>query len=239
MAEDGARAPSVEEREKWRAEAQAAIAEAQKLLAEAAKAQAEAAIAQIAQRRAEREERELLAANRFHHLHYFTDSVSESSVKRCMDELTIWHRLEPGCQIEVVFTSPGGDVVSGIALFDFLHGLRHDGHRVVTGTYGMAASMAGILLQAGEHRWMAREAWVLLHEGSFGAVGTVAQVEDRVQWVKRIEKRILNIFAERAAAKTGKSVGAMRRYFQSHWRRKDWWLDSDECLALGLVDEVR
>ena len=24
-----------------------------------------------------------------------------------------------------------------------------------------------------------------------------------------------------------------------NWDRKDWWIDADECLELGLVDEVR
>lgn len=227
-----------EEREKFLAEARKADAEAAKAVAEARKLAAEAAEKEsflverhMAQEVAERNFRETMAANKFHHLYHFTSSVSESSVRACMDQLNIWRRIEPGCPIEIVFTSPGGGVIDGLVLFDYLQLLRREGHAISTGAFGMAASMAGILLQAGDVRWMGKEAWVLLHEGSFGAVGTVAQVEDTVEWVKKIEKRILDIFAARSKVS--------RAFISSHWRRKDWWLSSEECLRYGFVDEVR
>ena len=232
------REATAEEREKWAAEARRADAEAGRASAEgrrfaAEAAQAEAALveAQIRQRKAERAERDELSANRFYHLYHFADQISSTSVRSCIDQLNLWHRQEPGCPMEVVFTSPGGGVIDGMVLFDYLQVLRREGHHITTGALGMAASMAGILLQAGDVRWMGREAWVLLHEGSFGAVGTVAQVEDTVEWVKKIQQRILGIFAERAKVS--------RSFIKARWRRKDWWLASDECLKYGFVDEVR
>lgn len=225
------RAKFAAEAEKAKAEAAKADAEARKLVAEAARVESDLSIALINQRKAERAEREELTGNRYFHLYHFMAAVSESSVKTCMEQLNIWRRLEPGCPIEIIFTSPGGSVIDGMVLYDYLQVLRRDGHEITTGALGMAASMAGILLQAGDVRWMGHEAWVLLHEGSFGAVGTVAQVEDTVEWVKKIQKRILDIFASRA--KVSKS------FIQGRWRRKDWWLGSDECLKYGFVDEIR
>jgi ATP-dependent protease ClpP protease subunit len=29
------------------------------------------------------------------------------------------------------------------------------------------------------------------------------------------------------------------KQLEKNWKRKDWWIDSDEALSLGLVDEVR
>jgi ATP-dependent protease ClpP protease subunit len=95
---------------------------------------------------------------------------------------------------------------------------------------GYAASMAGILLQAGEDRQMGREAYILIHEVSFGVAGKIGEVEDEVKFVKMVQKRVLDIFADRAKVSRG--------YIAQRWRRKDWWLDSVTAQKLGIVDTV-
>ena len=187
----------------------------------------------------QRIEDEELARNKHNFIYYFTGSVNESSVYNCTNELTRWSRIAPGHSIEIMFSSPGGSVVDGMVLFDVIQDLRRKGHRVTTSTLGMAASMAGILLQAGDVRVMHREAWVLIHEISFGASGKVGEIEDTVAWVKRIQERVLDIFAERCK-KAGENGTAKKPLTKSqiktHWTRQDWWLSSDDCLMYGLVD---
>lgn len=209
-----------------------------KLEAEAARATQEARVfaaeantTEVSARTAERTEKEKLAGNEYHHIYIFDDDVSDSSVERCMKQLTIWDRLAPTCDIEVIFNSPGGSVISGMALFDFLQMLRRRGHKVITGSLGYAASMAGILLQAGDVRWIGKESYVLIHEISTGAIGKIGEIEDVVEFCKKIQHRVISIFASRS----NKSAA----YFEKHWRRKDWWLSSEECEAIGIVDEVR
>lgn len=224
-------AVSPEERDKFAAEAEKARAEARKASAEAVEAEHNAVVAQIARdREAYKRDREL-AGDAHRRIYRFVSDVSSSSVKSCMDELTIWSRLEPGCAIEVVFTSPGGEVVAGMALWDFLQELRRDGHHLTTTARGYAASMAGILLQAGDVRVMGKESWLLIHEASFGVAGSFGDVEDRVEWIRKLQGRILDIFAQRSKL----SKAAIKR----RWHRKDWWIDSDEALKLGFVDEIR
>jgi ATP-dependent Clp endopeptidase proteolytic subunit ClpP len=220
------------------AEAERSIAEARKASAEARKASAEAEeceldvrSASIKVRKAEREERDLLAGDEYYHIYRFIGHVDGSSVEKCMSKLTQWSRLNPGCDIEVIFHSPGGAVIAGLALFDFLRSLSDSGHKITTGATGMAASMGGILIQSGDHRWMSAEAWYMIHRAAFGAAGKVYEIEDEVEWVKRIEKRIIKIFSSRSTLTP--------RRIKRNWDRKDWWLDSDQCLEMGLVDEVR
>ena len=95
----------------------------------------------------------------------------------------------------------------------------------------MAASMAGILLQAGGTRWIGHQAWMMIHRAAFGAIGKTYEVEDEVKLVKRIEDRCVDIFVSRSRLTKLK--------IKRNWDRKDWWIDADECLELGLVDEVR
>ena len=161
----------------------------------------------------------------------FSKDVSHHSVQACMTKLTEWHRADPKCKMEIVFSSPGGSIIDGFELFDFIQHLRNEGHKVTTGSLGMAASMAGILLQAGDVRWIGHQAWMMIHRAAFGAIGKTYEVEDEVRLVKRIEERCLDIFVSRSKL--------TKQKIKRNWDRKDWWIDADECLSLGLVDEVR
>jgi ATP-dependent protease ClpP protease subunit len=95
----------------------------------------------------------------------------------------------------------------------------------------MAASMAGILLQAGDTRWVGQQAWLMIHRAAFGAYGKTFEIEDEVKFVKRIEERILDIFTSRSEL--------TRNKIKRNWERKDWWISSEEAIELKLVDEIR
>lgn len=216
---------------KLAAETKKLEAEVKQAEAEAKKTEAEATEAELSAWEAQRNFARKQATDEENHLYRFDGDVSKSSVTRCMTKLTEWSRLDLGCDMEIVFSSPGGGIVSGFELFDFIQSLRHKGHKITTGSLGYAASMAGILLQAGDIRWVGHQSWVMIHRASFGAVGKTFDVEDEVKFVKRIEKRILDIFVSRSKLSKTK--------IQRNWNRKDWWIDADECLDLNLVDEVR
>ena len=199
-----------------------------------------------------------LAKDRYHHVLRFSSTVFDESVDFAIDQLTVWHRMSPECDIEIVFDSPGGDVITGMDLFDYLQELKRGGHNLVTAARGMAASMGGILLQAGlptieaprSKRVMGREAHVLLHEPSTVVIGKTGEIEDEMVFLRAVQDRVLGIFAagskyafERGTsemaltaeqfAEGDKSLGILG------WKRRDWWLNSDDCLKYGIVDELR
>jgi ATP-dependent Clp protease protease subunit len=170
-----------------------------------------------------------LASDEFHHVYRFIGAVNDGSVKECINQLQTWDRMEPDCSITLLFHSPGGDVVAGLALWDFLIELKGT-HQLTTVARGYAASMAGILLQAGHKRAMGAESWLLIHEASFGVAGSMGEVEDRVEWIKKVQGRILQIFADRS--------NLTKASIKRRWHRKDWWLSSDEALKHGFIDEI-
>ena len=235
MAEHAERQPSKEE---IAANVKRADAEAAKFEAEAAKAAAEArkelALAESAEiglAGTRRSEAANLAADKYHHTYVFDEAVGSSAVKKCIAQLTEWMRNDAGCDIELIFDSPGGSVIDGMHLWDFLSLVKSKGHRLTTVGLGMTASMAGILLMAGDVRILGKESYFLLHEISFGAGGKIGEVEDEIAFIKKIAERVLDIFAARSKLSKSK--------LRSMWRRKDLWLNSEECLRYGLVDEVR
>jgi len=213
------------------AETRKTEAEARKIEAEATKAEMEANISHMDLEKAKRHFLRERSLDEENHLYRFSGSVGESSVKKCMVKLTEWSRLDPKCDMEIVFSSPGGSIIDGFELFDFIQELRTGGHKITTGSLGMAASMAGILLQAGDVRWIGHQAWMMIHRAAFGAIGKTYEVEDEVKLVKRIEDRILDIFTSRSKLS--------RTKLKRNWDRKDWWIDADECVKVGLVDEIR
>ena len=216
---------------KLEAETKKIEAETRQAIAEAAKAEAEVREAELEAWSAERAVQKKLATDEENNLYRFDGEVSKASVNRCMAKLTEWSRLDPKCEMEVVFSSPGGGIISGFELFDFMQDLRRKGHHITTGALGYAASMAGILLQAGDTRWIGHQSWMMIHRAAFGAIGKTFEVEDEVKLVKRIEYRILDVFVSRSKLS--------RTKIQRNWNRKDWWITADECVEMGLVDEIR
>jgi len=232
IALDEAQAANHRAQERW----YAAQADHQILLAEKEKEiiryQAASADMQELTRDGAKFKREVELATHFHHLFYpFYSDVSDQSVDMCMSQLTLWQRTRPGEPIEIQFNSPGGDVVDGLALFDFIHTLREKGHEITTSTVGFAASMAAVLLQAGDKRIMGRSATMLIHQVSAGAGGRYTDIEDRMVWLGKMQDRLVEILAERSTLSTTE--------VKERWERRDWWLTADEALELGFVDTIR
>lgn len=188
------------------------------------------------------EESKRLASDEHHRLYRFTDTVTPQAVGRCIGQLATWHRLDEAAgdkpsPITIVFNSPGGDVIDGMALFDFVQEIREAGHIVTTLAQGMAASMAGILLQAGDVRAMTEQSWLMIHQASYGAVGSHYKVEDTVKWVERIQERIVEIFVSRAKGSDA-ARPITKATIKRNWNRKDWWITSNEALDCGLIDRI-
>jgi ATP-dependent Clp protease protease subunit len=177
-----------------------------------------------------RREREFTADADRSHVYTFYSAVDPDSVRDCMAELGLWSRRDPGAPVTVVFNSPGGSVLDGLALFDFLRHLRANGHHVTTIALGRAASMGAVLLQAGDRRIIGANAFMLVHEVSNLSSGKVSEMADSVEFSRRLQKRLVTILAERS---TLTDLQIQRR-----WARKEWWLDAEEAVALGLADEL-
>lgn len=225
------------------AEQQLKTAQAQRQRAEALSAEHHAETARIAAESALRQEKINLTGNHHHREFWFNDGVDETSVAECASQLAIWHRLDPECDMTVKINSPGGDLFEGCSLFDDVsaYSLREwdtrefypkGSHKTTIIGRGMTASMAGILLQAFDTRVIGPECWVLIHEIHTFSMGKLNEIREDVKFYDRIADRVVDTFVRRSGGKISKSS------FKRRWDGKEWWLSSEEALALGFVDAI-
>lgn len=160
----------------------------------------------------------------------FYDGVTADTIKPALAELSKWSRRFPGKPMKIIVNSPGGSVIAGLALFDYIQELRKSGHHITVVALGMAASMGGILLQAGDKRVVGANAMVLIHEVSSGTSGTVSAMGDSLEFSRRLWEKLAKILAQRSTMSAEQVKEACYK--------KDWWLDAEEAVKLGFADEI-
>lgn len=165
-----------------------------------------------------------------HGIYYFFGEVDAMNVATAIDVLGMWSRRWPGKEFSIVYNSPGGSIMHGLALYDFITELKSSGHKINTVARGMAASMGGVLLQAGDERIIGDNCQLLIHEASALSLGKLTEMEDEIKFVNKLQDRLLNILAERSTL--------TKQQIRNRWRRKDWWLDSKECIEYGFADRI-
>lgn len=207
-----------------------AILERQKLAAEIELINTKQAVVDEQYYQLEHERLEYESSRDARRLYNFHSPVGEASVANCIATLDSWSYREPGEPIGILLNSPGGGVTAGFALIDFLEEMKARGHELTITVRGWAASMGSILLQSGDKRIVGKNADILIHEISSVNVGKLSEMEDEMKFLNKLSERALDIYAARS--------NLTKAQIKRRWKRKDWWLDAKEAVALGFADEI-
>jgi ATP-dependent Clp endopeptidase proteolytic subunit ClpP len=160
----------------------------------------------------------------------FYGLVTPATIKKCMATLSVWSRQHPKAPLTIILNTLGGCVDDGLALYDYILHLRKCGHHVTTIAMGCAASMGAVLLQAGNVRIVAPNAFVMIHEMSAGTAGKVSEMTEDIAFYKRLQDKLVKILASRSTFTC--------RQLKNRWAKKDWWLDAREAVKLGFADDI-
>lgn len=155
------------------------------------------------------------------------------TIRPLIAELTVWSEAHEGEPLELVINSPGGSVYAGWFLIGKLRSLSKAGHHVTTVVSGMAASMGGVIAQAGDTRVIEEESSLMIHEASSSAWGPAHTIRDTAEHLTDIGRQIRDLYVKRSGGKT------TAEEFDTLWERRDRWIRSKEALDRGFVDEVR
>jgi len=131
-------------------------------------------------------------------------------------------------RIHLVINSCGGSVSDGFAIIDTMRGIRSP---VATVASGLAASMAAVILSAGERglRYALPHAEIMLHQPFAGTQGTASDVEIGLKRLVHTKENLAAFLSKACDRPTEEILRLIER---------DAWLDPDQAISFGVLDSV-
>ena len=135
---------------------------------------------------------------------------------------------DPGKDISIYLNSPGGSVSAGLGIYDTMQFIDS---KVSTICTGIAASMAAVLLVAGEQgkRHALKHSRVMIHQPMGGAQGQASDIEISTREIIRLRDQLYTIIANHSGRAFDEVMANCDR---------DYWMSSDEAVAYGMIDSV-
>lgn len=154
--------------------------------------------------------------------------ITEDSVAALILQLRYLHREAPEQEITMYINSPGGEVSSGLALYDVMKAIQCPIRTVCVGT---AASMAAILFLSGDKRDMLAHSKVMIHDPLIpgGIGGSALKVDAVARNLMQTRQTIADIISRH----TGKSLEDVLSKTAS-----DSYFDAEQAVEWGLADRI-
>lgn len=130
--------------------------------------------------------------------------------------------------IQIYINSPGGSVYAGLGIYDTMQFIKPN---VATICTGMAASMAAVLLCAGEKgkRSGLTHSRVMIHQPMGGAQGQASDIEITAREILKLKGELYEIIAKHSGQ-------TLERVNEDSDR--DYWMKANEALKYGMIDEI-
>jgi ATP-dependent Clp protease protease subunit len=154
--------------------------------------------------------------------------VNDYSANVVQAQLLYLDSADPGKDVTLYLNSPGGSVYAGLGIYDTMQYLNSD---VATVCTGMAASMAAVLLVAGEKgkRFALPHSRVMIHQPMGGAQGQASDIEITAREIQKLKKELYNIIATHS----GQPFDKVERDSD-----RDYWMTAQEAKDYGMIDSV-
>lgn len=143
-------------------------------------------------------------------------------------QLLFLESTDPSADIQLYINSPGGVVYAGLGIYDTMQLVTPD---VATICTGMAASMAAVLLTAGEKgkRTALPHSRVLIHQPMGGADGQASDIEIAAREIKKLKTELYDIISKHS----GQTVKRIEKDAD-----RDYWMSAQEAVEYGMIDSI-
>ena len=155
-------------------------------------------------------------------------AIDDSVADVVIAQLLFLESENPDKPIYIYINSPGGQVTSGLAIYDTMQYIKPD---VSTICIGQAASMAAVLLAAGNrgHRYALPHARVMMHQVLAGVQGQASDIEIHAKEILRVREDLNKILE----AHTGQTLEKIEKDTD-----RDFFLNAESALEYGVVDAI-
>ena len=154
--------------------------------------------------------------------------IDDYTANTLQAQLLFLDSADPGKDISIYINSPGGSVYAGLGIYDTMQFIASDVRTICT---GMAASMAAVLLVAGQEgkRSALKHSRVMMHQPMGGAQGQASDIEITAHEIQKLKKELYTIIAEHSHTD-----------FDKVWADsdRDYWMTAQEALEYGMIDRV-
>lgn len=133
-----------------------------------------------------------------------------------------------GCKIEVRINSQGGDVFSGMAIYNALRNSKGD---ITIFIDGVAASIAAIIALCGKPLYMSPYAKLMLHNVSGGTYGNASELRQMADQMEELQNNLATMIAGRLGME---AENVAKKYFDG----QDHWMKASEAMDMKLVDGI-
>ncbi len=143
-------------------------------------------------------------------------------------QLLFLESSDPGKDIQIYFNSPGGSVHAGLGIYDTMQYINCN---IATICTGMAASMAAVLMTAGEKgkRSALKHSRIMIHQPMGGAQGQASDIEITAREISKLKKELYEIIAFHS----GQTVEKVEKDSD-----RDYWMTAEEAKEYGMIDEI-
>lgn len=157
-----------------------------------------------------------------------SDEVNSVTASLITAQLLFLEAEDPDKDIQFYINSPGGEVHSGMMIYDTMQYIKAD---VQTICMGIAASMGAFLLASGApgKRFALPNAEVMIHQPSGGAQGQASDIVIAAEHILKTKDRLNRILAERCNQPLEKVAADTER---------DNWMSADEAKIYGIIDHI-
>tara|TARA_B100000315_G_scaffold242149_1_gene263985 strand:- start:343 stop:1002 length:660 start_codon:yes stop_codon:yes gene_type:complete len=159
---------------------------------------------------------------------FVTDEVNDQVSTLVTAQMLFLEAEDPDKDIYLYINSPGGQVTSGLAIYDTMQYIRPD---VSTLCMGQASSMGAVLLAAGSRgkRYALPHSRIMIHQPVGGAQGQAVDIDIQAKEILRIREQINVLLAKH----TGQEVATIESETD-----RDRFMNGEDAVEFGLVDEV-
>ncbi len=135
---------------------------------------------------------------------------------------------DPDKDISIYVNSPGGQVYSGLAIYDTMQFIRPD---IQTICVGIAMSMGAVILSGGAEgkRLALPNAKILIHQVSGGFQGQATDIEIQARETIALKRRLEEILSEHTGRPQEQVAKDMER---------DYFMTAQEAQEYGIIDNV-
>ena len=154
--------------------------------------------------------------------------IDDTLANSIVAQLLFLEAEDPNKDISLYINSPGGEITSGMAIFDTMNSIKPD---VSTICVGMAASMGAFILANGAKgkRYALPNSEIMIHQPLGGARGQASDIKIQAEHIIKIKERMNKLLAKN----TGKSYDEICKDTE-----RDNYMFAEEALEYGLIDKI-